>query len=166
MLEVPNSALGAKPVGVWARTLDNSSGSWVQAERGARPPRSRVSMGSERGNYKCRLLGGRCAVHCRICAFGWSTQVAIRPEEAVRVASTLLPDIMHYDPANPASFPKNGRTLTDDAADAFIAILTNGKITDDRVGPHRDIARLSLCRPAPRCLTARRAALGAGGAKS
>ena len=25
-----------------------------------------------------------------------------------------------------------------DAADAFLAILTNGKVTEDEVGPHRD----------------------------
>src|SRR6476659_8142733 len=32
------------------------------------------------------------------------------------------------DPRRPASFPRNGRTLTDDAADAFLAVLTNGKV--------------------------------------
>src|SRR5262249_6993886 len=50
------------------------------------------------------------------------------PEEAKRVARTLLPDILSYDPRRPASFPHNGRTLTDDAADAFLAVLTNGKV--------------------------------------
>jgi hypothetical protein len=33
----------------------------------------------------------------------------------------------------------NGRTLTDDAADAFLAVLTNGKVTGDKVGPHIDL---------------------------
>jgi hypothetical protein len=61
------------------------------------------------------------------------------PEEARRVAGTLLPDILSYDPTRPASFPGNGRTLTDDAVDAFLAILTNGKVTEDKVGPHGDI---------------------------
>jgi len=51
----------------------------------------------------------------------------------------LLPEIMPYDPARPASFPDNGRTLTDDAADVFLAILTNGKVTEDKVGPHSDL---------------------------
>src|SRR5206468_2242424 len=54
------------------------------------------------------------------------------PEEARRVARTLLPDLLPYDPARPASFPDNGRTLTDDAVDAFLAILTNGKVTADK----------------------------------
>ena len=49
------------------------------------------------------------------------------PEEARRVAGKLLPDLLRYDPTRPASFPDNGRTLTDDVQDAFLAILTNGK---------------------------------------
>ena len=47
--------------------------------------------------------------------------------------------MMPYDPTRPASFPRNGRTLTDDAADAFLAILTNGRVTEDRVGAHTDL---------------------------
>jgi hypothetical protein len=61
------------------------------------------------------------------------------PEQASRVAGTLLPDMLSYDPTRPASFPGDGRTLTDDAADAFLAILTNGTITGDKVGPHFDL---------------------------
>ena len=61
------------------------------------------------------------------------------PEEARRVAGTLLPDILSYDPTRPASFPGNGRTLTDDAADSFLAVLTNGKVTGDKVGAHVDL---------------------------
>src|SRR5258705_125381 len=56
-----------------------------------------------------------------------------------RVAGTLLPDILSYAPSRPASFPGNGRTLTDDAADAFLAVLTNGQVTGDKVGPHVDL---------------------------
>jgi hypothetical protein len=39
----------------------------------------------------------------------------------------------------PPSLRANGRTLTDDAVDTFMATLTNGKVTGDRVGPHRDL---------------------------
>jgi len=35
------------------------------------------------------------------------------------VAGTMLPEILPYDPTRPAYFPDNGRTLTDDAVDAF-----------------------------------------------
>ena len=36
----------------------------------------------------------------------------------------MLPEILPYDLARPVSFPDNRRTLTDDAVDAFPAILT------------------------------------------
>jgi hypothetical protein len=61
------------------------------------------------------------------------------PPEAERVAKTLLPDLLAYHPARPASFPHNGRTLTDDAFDYFVRVMTNGKVTEDKVGPHRDL---------------------------
>ncbi len=51
----------------------------------------------------------------------------------------LLPDIRYYDPSKPASYPANGRTLTDDAIDVFLPILTNGKVTRDNVGSHTDL---------------------------
>jgi hypothetical protein len=55
------------------------------------------------------------------------------------VAGTMLPEVMPYDPTRPARFPDNGRTLTDDAVDVFLTILTNGKVTGDKVGLHRDL---------------------------
>ena len=57
----------------------------------------------------------------------------------MRAARMLLPDVLPYDPRRPASFPRNGRTLTDDAGDAFLAVFTNGKVTEDKVGPHGDL---------------------------
>jgi hypothetical protein len=59
-------------------------------------------------------------------------------EEAKQVAGKLLPDILRYDPKRAASFPDNGRALIDDVSDIFLAILTNGKVTGDNVGPHKD----------------------------
>jgi hypothetical protein len=61
------------------------------------------------------------------------------PDEARRVAATLLPEILSYDPTRPARFPSNGRTLTDDAGDAFLAVLTNGKVIEEKVEAHRDL---------------------------
>jgi hypothetical protein len=63
------------------------------------------------------------------------------PAEAKRVAGTLLPDVMPYDPTRQASFPNNGRTLTDDAFDWFMRVLTNGRVLGDSVGPHGDLLR-------------------------
>ncbi len=33
----------------------------------------------------------------------------------------------------------SGRTLTDDAVDPFVALLTNEKVTADKVGPHYNL---------------------------
>ena len=61
------------------------------------------------------------------------------PAEATRVAGSLLPDVLHYDPRRPASYPDNGRALIDDVVDFFLRLLTNGKVTRDNVGPHKDL---------------------------
>ena len=57
----------------------------------------------------------------------------------MRVASTLLPDVLPYRPGQPASYPTNGRTLTDDAGAHFITLLSNGKVTGDGLHPHTDL---------------------------
>jgi hypothetical protein len=137
-LEVPNSVLGPGRVGLWVRTLAGAGGGWIQADRGALPAQAVFLVGGERDAY----LAGEPADDARFVAvFAHELEHAggYTPEEARRVARTLLPDILSYDPRRPASFPRNGRTLTDDAADAFLAVLTNGKVTGDRVGPHGDL---------------------------
>jgi hypothetical protein len=138
VIEVPNSALGRQNLGLWARTLDDVGGKWVQADRGARPQQAVFLTGAENADY----LTGEPANDARFVAvFAHSLQHAggYTPEEAKRVAGTLLPDILPYDPKRAASFPNNGRTLTDDAVDVFLPILTNGKVTGDKVGPHSDL---------------------------
>jgi hypothetical protein len=52
------------------------------------------------------------------------------------VARTLLPDVLLYESGRPVGYPENGRTLTDDVADHFVTLFTNGKMTGDDVGPH------------------------------
>ncbi len=51
VLELPNSALGNKRVGIWARTIDGSSGKWVQADRGARPQQTPFLSGEQNAAY-------------------------------------------------------------------------------------------------------------------
>jgi Domain of unknown function (DUF4331) len=140
VLEVPNSALGEKEVRLWARTLTpGDGGGWIQVERGARPAQA-VVLVEERDAY----LGGEPADDERFLA-GFAHALehtgGYTPVEAKRVAGTLLPDVMPYDPTRPASFPDNGRTLTDDAFDWFMRVLTNGRVTGDSVGPHGDLLR-------------------------
>jgi hypothetical protein len=64
VLEVPDSALGAKEVRLWARTLtQGEGGGWIQVERGARPAQA-VVLVEERDAY----LGGEPASDGRFLA--------------------------------------------------------------------------------------------------
>ena len=138
VLEVPNSDLGTQRVSVWARTLIGVAENWIQTDRGALPAQAVFLVGTERDAY----LTGEPADDDRfisVFAHALEHTGGYAPEEAKRAARTLLPDVLSYDPTRPASFPSNGRTLTDDAGDAFVAIFTNGKVTEDKVGPHGDL---------------------------
>jgi Domain of unknown function (DUF4331) len=138
VLEVPNSALGSNKIGLWHRTLDGADGKWVQADRGALPSQSVFLTGERKADY----LAAEPADDARFVAvFAHSLEHTggYKPDEATRAAQSLLPDILSYDHTRPALYPGNGRALTDDAIDVFLSILTNGKVTTDNVGPHKDL---------------------------
>jgi hypothetical protein len=140
VLEVPNETLGdSGRVQVWHRTLvrsgDGENG-FAQVDRGARPSQAVFFAPGE------PYLGADPSddddfvdhfAHVLEQAGGYS------PDEAKRVAGTLLPDVLLYDAGRPAAYPENGRALTDDVADHFLAVFTNGKVTGDGVGPHGDL---------------------------
>jgi hypothetical protein len=138
VIELPNAAFGAGQFSVWARTIDRVNGTWIQADRGAKPSQAVFLPGDARDAY----MASEPADDARfIPAFAHSLEHTgdYAPLDARRVAAALLPDIMHFDPTRPASYPDNGRALTDDVLDQFISILTNGKVKGDGVGPHRDL---------------------------
>ena len=141
VLEVPNAALGSGPLGLWTRVLmpaDGAGGGWVQVERCARPTQTVFLAGEARLAY----LAAEPKDDARfVDVFAHELEHAggYTPDAAKRAAQALLPDIMHYDPRRPASYPTNGRLLTDDVIDVFLPILTNGKVSGDRVGPHKDL---------------------------
>ena len=138
VLEVPNSALGSGKIGLWFRTVDGASGKWVQADRGARGNQTPFLAGEQNAAY----LAAEPADDARfipVFAHALEHTGGYTPAEATRVAGTLLPDVLHYDPKRPAVYPENGRTLTDDVVDFFLPILSNGKVTKDNVGPHKDL---------------------------
>jgi hypothetical protein len=125
-------------MGLWARTLDGTSGKWVQADRGARSNQTPFLAGEQNAAY----LAAEPADDARfIPVFAHALEHAggYTLAEATRVAGTLLPDVLHYDPRGPAVYPTNGRTLTDDVVDFFLPLLSNGKVTQDKVGPHKDL---------------------------
>jgi hypothetical protein len=139
-LELPNSIFGRKGVGLWARTLvraNGTGGEWIQADRGARPSQTPFLAGEQNDAYRA----GEPADDARfvpVFAHALEHTGGYAPKEARRVAETLLPDLLRYDPSRPASFPDNGRALVDDVSDYFLAVLTNGKVTRDNVGTHKD----------------------------
>jgi hypothetical protein len=144
VVEAPNSAFGGNEVGLWHRTLipaNGAGGGWDQVERGAGPAQLFLALGLT-GADRDAYLAGEPADDARFVA-GFAHALehtgGYTPEEARRVAGMLLPDILSYDPTRPAFFPDNGRTLTDDALDHVLALVTNGKVTDDKVGPHGDL---------------------------
>ncbi len=131
---------------------------WVQVERGT-PAAGGLfcQVNIETPIWQASLPTTRSSLS-RVRPCSSSTQAGIEPDEAERVAKTLLPDVMPYDPTRPASFPekkkkkkkkkkKNGRSLTDDAADAFMVVLTNGTISGDRGrSAQRPACRISMPR--------------------
>ena len=138
VLEVPNSALGSRKIGLWHRTVDGASGKWVQADRGALASQSVFLPGDHQADYQAAQPADD-ARFIPVFAHSLEHTGGYAPEEAKRAAAILLPDILPYVPGKPASYPSNGRALTDDAVDVFLSILTNGKITRDNVGPHTDL---------------------------
>jgi hypothetical protein len=138
VLEVPNSALGSKKMDLWVRTLDRASGKLVQADRGARPNQTPFLAGEQNAAY----LAAQPADDARfvpVFAHALEHTGGYTPAEATRVAGTLLPDVLKYDPTRSASYPDNGRALTDDVVDFFLRLLTNGKVTEDNVAAHKDL---------------------------
>jgi hypothetical protein len=137
VLELPNSELRSNEVGIWARTVDKTGEGWIQADRGARPLQAVFLVGEEREAY----LGGEPANDDRfigVFAHELEHTGGYTPEDAKAVARKLLPDILSYHPREPARFPNNGRTLTDDVVDLFFSIYANRNVTD-KVGPHGDL---------------------------
>src|SRR5438034_2443787 len=137
-LELPNSELGTNKVGIWARTVDKTDDGWVQADRGGRQLQAVFLVGEQRESYLSRdpandnrFIG--------VFAHELEHTGAYTPQDATAVARKLLPDLLSYNQHEPVRYPRNGRTLTDDVVDVFLSVLTNGKVTGDKVGPHGDV---------------------------
>jgi hypothetical protein len=113
----------------------------MQVERGARPLQLFVVLGLSREESRAYIAGEPANDARFIPAFAHALEHtgSYAPEQATRIAKTMLPEMLSYDPSRQASFPISGRTLTDDAVDCFLSLLTNGKVTGDRVGPHGDL---------------------------
>ena len=138
-LEIPDSQLGEGPVGVWARVSVHRDGELVSVDRGAHPlltawfneegAKDAYGAGDPADDWET-YRNPWCAVLER--TGGYS------PEEAEEALRAVLPDVLRYDRTRRPGYP-NGRTLTDDVTSARLAMVTGGRVTDGRVGPHRDL---------------------------
>ena len=139
VLEMPNAALGAPEVRLWARTVARSNdGRWVQIERCARVLQARFLGGDQSEAYGAAEPKDD-AQFVDVFAKTLQRTGGFSPEEARRVAGTLLPDLLPYDPQRPVFYPVNGRRLSDDAVDSFLTVVTNAEVTQDGIGPHGDL---------------------------
>jgi hypothetical protein len=140
VLELPNSVLGDGTVGLWHRAVVPADDrTWIQVERGARTQQVPFLVPNEE---KAAYAGSEPADDARFVeglAHSLEHTGGYSPEEAKRLAGTMVPDVLPYDPTRPVAYPDNGRLLTDDVVDPFMAILTNGKVSEDMVGPHNDL---------------------------
>jgi hypothetical protein len=152
VLEVPTSALGQGVVGVWATTSMHGHGLSAQIERIGLPliqPFFNIDDERNEAHNKRQPSEDRDAGHARIAEivtlFSRLAGTAERPEAyGQAVADLLTPDILQYRLGTPASFSfaaRNGRRLTDDAADVVLSLITNSPLSDHvdydgRIQPH------------------------------
>ena len=119
--------------------MDGTSGKWVQADRGARSNQTPFLAGEQNAAY----LAAEPADDARfipVFAHAFEHAGGYTPAEATRVAGTLLRTSLPYDPDAAGSLPDQWRGhFTDDVVDFFLPLLSNGKVTQDKVGPHKDL---------------------------
>jgi hypothetical protein len=168
VLEVPNAWLGGGG-GVWAATVRSSSiaGTGPTIDRMGRPAINTVFNGFKRlldeGNDLDKNLFNAIPnpsldrtsatadghtfhdnVVLVLSRFDGVAQAlaGIPPRPAATlnaIADVLLPDVLPFNPANPATDGvTNGRSLRDDVIDNELPLVTNGLVTTDCVGPHTD----------------------------
>ncbi len=146
VLEVPNKALATNPtIGVWARTVKPLSAP-VQIDRAGRPAINTVFNHGQSKNIfnqidpsadRATLNGDTPPVSFEDSFIATLEHFGHPAAEAKTIAEILLPDILTYNYSSSAGF-LNGRKLTDDVIDIELALVSNGAVTTDMVGPHTD----------------------------
>src|SRR3989441_7267628 len=145
VLEVPNKALGTNPnIGVWGRTAKPLS-TPVQIDRVGRPAINTLfNHGADKNTFNSITPDqDRTTLNAENVTFLQSFESTLMTlggyslEAATSIAEILLPDILTYDFSSSAGF-LNGRKLADDVIDTELALVTNGALKTDKVGPHTD----------------------------
>jgi len=140
VLEVPDDMLGPGPViGVWASISRHSNGVLEQLDRGGNPTINPfINPDGEKNLFNSRQPADDVANYLEPWSAILQNAGGYTPEQARAAALQVLPDILHYDRTQPATYP-NGRVLTDDVYSLRFAWLTNGKVPPSGLKPHDDL---------------------------
>ena len=140
VLEVPDDMLGDGPViGVWASISRRSNGVLEQMDRGGNPTINPfINPDGEKNLFNSRQPADDVANYLGPWSKILENAGGYSPEQARAAALQVLPDILHYDRTQPATYP-NGRVPTDDVYSLRFAWLTNGKVPPSGLKPHDDL---------------------------
>jgi hypothetical protein len=139
VLEVPDDMLGDGPIGVWASISRYQDGVLEQLDRGGNPTINPfINPDGEKNLFNSRQPADDVANYLGPWSVILQNAGGYTPEQAKAAALQVLPDILHYDRTQPATYP-NGRIPTDDVYSVRFAWLTNGKVPPSGLKPHDDL---------------------------
>jgi hypothetical protein len=139
VLEVPNDMLGGPVIGVWASISRRSNGVLEQMDRGGNPTINPfINPDGEKNLFNSRQPADDVANYLEAWSAILQNAGGYTPEQAKAAALQVLPDILHFDRTQPATYP-NGRVPTDDVYSLRFAWLTNGKVPPAGLKPHDDL---------------------------
>jgi Domain of unknown function (DUF4331) len=142
VLELPTSELGPNPtLGIWGRVSVRNNGRLDHMDRAGHPIIASFFNTDETKEEYNRTEPARdreLFLHQAVEILEHNGGYTAEEAEAVIDEAGLLPDMLHYDPANPAEYP-NGRTPTDHVVAARMAMFSNNSVPDDGLEPHDDL---------------------------
>lgn len=141
-VELPTSDFGPNPkIGVWGRCSVRRDGGLLHVDRAGHPS---VSSFFNKDETKEEYNAGE-PVHDRerwldLFADHLGQTGGYTRDEAVAAidAEGLLPDVLAFDPSQPAGYP-NGRLLTDDVIYLRLAMQSKGHMAPTGLAPHTDL---------------------------
>jgi len=139
-LDLPSSELcDGAAIAIWCRVLVRSHGKLLQIDRMGRPL---VNVALTKSREKTLLNQTEPQTDLKlfpdIFANGLRRLGGDAMDQADAVARSLLPDVLPFDPSQPAGYP-NGRQLADDIIDHQLALFTAGRVTSDGAAAHLDL---------------------------